>query len=370
MSDENDFEPSNLQEDQDPSLLKTGVEPENTPKKKSNTLFIIFISVFALIAVVLAYFMFMPSSTKTKKVSAPKEVEKKLTEEQLSSEQPVQSAPTVGNEQPNPFGENQPLPEQPQGQPQGQQSPVGNTLPNLDATPSLPNSSDVPASLTDKSNQPVPSMEQPSPVVDPSVSHNQPVLSQQEIPTSSSTTDPLNQFKDMLAPIDGRVGVLENKVGKLENTVGDLVKKVDGRFSSKPAQKTTVKKVQHETHSNAIKVQKVYRPKRKENVAPNKVSHVIVEGFESQYQPVRPSLAVVPSSVRNLNVPSANSTQNDLSDLPKNCSIQAIVKGRVWIKHTDGSFSSYSEGDKFYGHSIDEISPQKGIRLGDKWICQ
>lgn len=168
------------------------------------------------------------------------------------------------------------------------------------------------------------------------------------------SNDPLAQFKDMLAPIDGRVTTLEGKVGKLETSMDGLSKKVDALGGKRPAvaPRAPAKKrvVREQPRSNSIKVEQSYR------VAPP-VSRVIIDDGR-----VAPRNDVV-------TVERPQQTETIRAGAPT-CTIQAITAGRAWTRRSDGSFVSYAEGDTWVnGQQIETIDPQKGIRAGGRWIC-
>lgn len=54
------------------------------------------------------------------------------------------------------------------------------------------------------------------------------------------------------------------------------------------------------------------------------------------------------------------------------CSLGAVLEGRAWLKHGDGSFESYIVGDTLPdGKTITAITPEKGIVAnGQSWSCK
>lgn len=52
------------------------------------------------------------------------------------------------------------------------------------------------------------------------------------------------------------------------------------------------------------------------------------------------------------------------------CSVASIQPGRFWVRRSDGSFSTYGEGDRIDGGRVTKIDPQGGIQVdGRRWNC-
>jgi hypothetical protein len=224
--------------------------------------------------------------------------------------------------------------------------------PNVD-----PSAAAVPAALDPVTGLPVGTpVEQVAPVATPVAS----------VPAPSVGNDPLAAFRDMLAPIDGRVTTLENGFKGLQSTVSDLSGKVD-RLLDRPS------------NSNAIPVS---RPAKK------RVYHAPKKAKPANYVRSADSIAVQPPVSRVVIVSSsaqaeAYRAQNNMVRVDPvrsveapvaevaapRCNLQAIVPGRVWVKNADGSFASYGEGDRWAGRSVGTIDPARGVQLDARWTC-
>lgn len=204
---------------------------------------------------------------------------------------------------------------------------------------------------------------QPSADVDPTT--GLPVAA----PGPQLAADPLAQFRDLLAPIDGRVTTLEGQVSTLTTRVDEISKRVDGladrprsnsvnvgsapRRAAAPARKKAAPANYVRVASEprvAPPVSRVVIVSQGSNAHQAIASGAPVDEVLRQYQPV-----AAPDPVASKPVPS--------------CDLQAIVPGRVWVKNADGSFASYGEGETWNGQTVGQIDPARGVSLGGRWIC-
>lgn len=385
------FEPTGYQDDENGGTLgRTGLNEDPTPpQKKKSMVFPIVIGTIVVVGGALAYFMFLKPQPRPQQ--APQQQQQQQAETPAVEAEapaandpfgdaaapavdpsaaaaptldplttlPVQNDPAAApvtldaNGLPiqNPaLGATAPAPAglDASGLPiQGPQAGIpGAMLPSAGTTAVDPLNAaapqpTAPATPFDAATPPVATPEVVNPVAAPVAA---PVLS----------NDPLAQFKDMLAPIDGRVTTLEGKVDKLETSMDGLSKKVDAMGAKRPAApvRAPAKKrvVREQPRSNSIKVEQSYR------VAPP-VSRVIIDDGR-----VAPRADVV-------NIERPQQAEPIRAGAPT-CTIQAITAGRAWTRRSDGSFVSYAEGDTWVnGQQIETIDPQKGIRAGGRWIC-
>lgn len=385
------FEPTGYQDDENGGTLgRTGLNEDPTPpQKKKSMVFPIVIGAIVVVGGALAYFMFLK----------PQPQPQQAPQQQQQAETPAVDAAANTPAAGDPFGDTS----APTAVDPTAVDPTAAATPALDPLTTLPVQNDpaAPAGL-DANGLPIqaPALGAPAttgfdaaglPVQAPQAGIPQgaplpsagttavdplnaapvaapvgtpfdaaaapPVATAPEVVTPVATpvlsNDPLAQFKDMLAPIDGRVTTLEGKVDKLETSMDGLSKKVDALGAKRPAAaRAPAKKrvVREQPRTNSIKVEQSYR------VAPP-VSRVIIDDGR-----VAPRGDVV-------NIERPQQSETIRAGAPT-CTIQAITAGRAWTRRPDGSFVSYAEGDAWVnGQQIESIDPQKGIRAGGRWIC-
>lgn len=392
------FEPTGYQDDENGGTLgRTGLNEDPTPpQKKKSIIFPLVIGGIGVVGLAAAYFMFLKPQPR------PQQAPQQQQQAQQNTEEPATATASPASD---PFGDANAAPAttpvaDPAAAPaldpltglpaQEPAAPVAPTTAGVDpvtglpaqlpvigapaaapgasgvdpitglpaqtptAAPGLPTAG-VPAGLaggtapTDPLAAAAPAGQLDAPVAAPAATPE--VVNPVATPVSN---DPLAQFKDMLAPIDGRVTTLEGKVDKLESSVDGLSKKVDALGAKRPAtvQRAPAKKrvVREQPRSNSIKVEQSYR------VSPP-VSRVIIDDGR-----VAPRSDVV-------NIERPQQSETIRAGAPT-CTIQAITAGRAWTRRSDGSFVSYAEGDTWVnGQQIETIDPQKGIRAGGRWIC-
>ena len=204
-----------------------------------------------------------------------------------------------------------------------------------------------------------------------------------------ASNDPLAQFRDMLAPIDGRVTTLEGQVSSLTNRVDEIGSRVDRLMdrprndnsihvsnAPKPAPRRAVRKAPAKPkQNNYVRMADAPSPK----VAPP-VSRVVIvtQGSDAHQAMVRQGTAPATATTDSFRTVSASRDENPGDEVrhtattaptSPSCNLQAIVPGRVWVKNTDGSFASFGEGDAWNGQTVDTIDPARGVKLGDRWVC-
>jgi len=388
------FEPTGYQDDENGGTLgRTGLNEDPTPpQKKKSIMFPLVIGGIVVVGGALAYFMFIKPQPRPQQ--APQQQQQQV-QQNAEETQPANATPAASD----PFGDASAAPATaPATDPAAPALDPLTGLPAQDPAVGAPAVAPVAAGVDPITGLPaqVPVIGAPAvapsaagvdpltglpaqaPAVAPALPTNaapaapvDPLASapvgQLESPAAPASTpevvnpvaapvsnDPLAQFKDMLAPIDGRVTTLEGKVDKLESSVDGLSKKVDALGTKRPAvvQRAPAKKrvVREQPRSNSIKVEQSYR------VSPP-VSRVIIDDGR-----VAPRSDVV-------HIERPQQSETIRAGAPT-CTIQAITAGRAWTRRSDGSFVSYAEGDAWVnGQQIETIDPQKGIRAGGKLIC-
>lgn len=170
-------------------------------------------------------------------------------------------------------------------------------------------------------------------------------------------TDPLSAFKDMLAPIDTRVTTLEGKVSNLENSFSDLNKKVN-QLSDRPVNRNAIKPDTTVRQANTQR-------RRSNNTNRQRVAQNRVNSSQNYIKITETNMPVTNAYHQEVSV----SVEKTVTRAGRDCNVQAIVPGRVWVKNADGSFASYGEGEMMNGYSIQKIDPSRGVQAGGRWIC-
>lgn len=216
----------------------------------------------------------------------------------------------------------------------------------------------------------------PAPVVDPA----QTIQPTQQVPAApvAMSGDPLAQFRDMLAPIDGRVTNLEGQVSTLNTRVDEISRRVDG-LADRPRNSNSINVSQAPRRAARSTPARSQAPARSNNyvrlsnnnprVEPPVSRVVIVAQGSPAHQAMMEDAG---SSVR-----TTSSAGADVRDVPASapvasapsCDLQAIVPGRAWVKNSDGSFASYGEGDTWNGQTVGTIDPARGVKVGNRWVC-
>ena len=390
------FEPTGYQDDENGGTLgRTGLNEDPTPpQKKKSIVFPLVIGGIAVVGLAAAYFMFIKPQPRPQQAPQQQQAQQSAQEAESANAAPAANDPfgdasaaaTAPVVDPNAAAApaldpltGLPAQDPAVGAPSG--APAGAPAAAVDPITGLPTQAPVigaPAGVPAAGVDPITGLPAQAPAADPGLPTNaapagtapmDPLASapagQLEAPAAAPevvnpvaapvSNDPLAQFKDMLAPIDGRVTTLEGKVDKLESSVDGLSKKVDALGSKRPAaavQRAPAKKrvVREQPRSNSIKVEQSYR------VSPP-VSRVIIDDGR-----VAPRSDIV-------NIERPQQSETIRAGAPT-CTIQAITAGRAWTRRSDGSFVSYAEGDAWVnGQQIETIDPQKGIRAGGRWIC-
>ena len=383
MNNTENFEPTGYQDDHSngPASVmgKTSTTEGKPVKKKSSKALFIFLGVFVLLAGAVGYMLLGGMGKKQAAkprpaASAPKEEAPVKDPNEVAA--PAVDPNAVDPNAADPFGATAPvepnapaidpmtgLPAAPAVAPSAIDPATGLPLaaPAIDPVTGQPLTQ--PAAPVADPNAPVQQPVDPlaglpaAPVVDPAAqpvatpvpdvtAPVAPVVSAPVTPAPTSV-DPLAQFRDMLAPIDGRVTNLESETATLKKDVTRLDRSVSQLLANRPSARTASAPRRQPAAPRPVNSVRV-----EPRVAPP-VSRVIIEGGEARAAQA-PQYAAAPT-------PEADGGS---------CQIQAIVQGRVWVKASDGSFSSFGEGDSWSnGQRIEAIDPQKGVRVGSRWIC-
>jgi len=152
-----------------------------------------------------------------------------------------------------------------------------------------------------------------------------------------------NEFKTVLTDIDNRVGTLEGAV----NQQKDLNNKFDQRITALEGNKPAVSQVK----KSSVAKSTVTRAKKKASVAKveKNDSAVLLDKTTEQKSKVEKTEKV---------------------SLP-NVSLHSIYGGRLWVKNTDGSLSTFSVGEKLpSGEVIKEINDESFEVKTDKRVIK
>lgn len=227
------------------------------------------------------------------------------------------------------------------------------------AQPSLPVSTTVAPAVDPAAPVVTPVAEQPAPAAP-----TQPVASVEPVQAApapapaaapAASDDVFAQFRDMLAPIDGRVTKLEQDVGSLKSAVEKIQQNLGLSGSKKPVtkKKVAMKKKPATSTKSAKKEPAASAP----STARPPVSTFIVDPVTGR---------VVSSSGQ----ASVEPAQEQPKQASSSCTIEAIIPGRAWVKTSSNDLTSFGEGEKWIdGRLIDQIDPTQGIMVAGSWVC-
>lgn len=169
----------------------------------------------------------------------------------------------------------------------------------------------------------------------------------------------LSRIEESVNRLNGRVDVIDGRVARLESDIKNLqTNRAQSGASSAPT--PTVPATNNVSATPASVKKPVVRKKKPVPAPVNRLE--ILDGSASvvRHRPI------VPSNTINNRVELLESSAS-----ASRCEIRAIQPGRAWVRNSNGSFSSYTEGDELpNGKKVDKIDPERGIvAAGSAWSC-